>query len=153
MSKDDEYKGHFEEVPKSKGGRRSNGEVKQAKQNRGPGRRFQPGISGNPGGRPARLKEIRELGEQMSPSVMLSLHEINQDPKQPGIARVAAAREILDRTYGKAPLTQLNLNVDGGESVNGDASGVSALLMRARLEQSKRKLVTDKTNGHDPNRE
>ena len=66
-----------------------------------PNGRFAPGKSGNPGGRPKEVKEIRALAQQKSPEVIQTLFEIVMDSTlRPG-PRVAAAKELLDRALGR----------------------------------------------------
>ena len=112
-----------------------------------PGKPFVKGTSGNPGGSPASIREVRELAQRMSPDVMQRLYEINQDREGNPMASVAAGREILDRAQGKAVQTQVTLGLDDGIG-DGDTSGLSALLLRAKFEQSKRKLIPPNGNGN-----
>jgi len=112
-----------------------------------PGKPFVKGASGNPGGRPATIREVRELAQHMSPAVLERLYEINQDRTGNPMAAVAAGREILDRAQGKAVQPQLTVGMDGNTIGEGDTSGLSALLMRAKLEQSK-KLPPPNGNGN-----
>jgi hypothetical protein len=73
--------------------------------------RFQPGISGNPGGRPKR--ETREMSAYAREfgvagiSMLAEMAGLKPGGKlaEPDTARVAAIRELLDRGFGKA--TQL----------------------------------------------
>jgi hypothetical protein len=64
------------------------------------GRPFQPGRSGNPGGKPKALHELIELCRQHTPAVIKRLSEIVKNGEER--AAVAAAKELLDRGYGKA---------------------------------------------------
>ena len=65
--------------------------------------RFQPGVSGNPSGRPKIVGEVMELARQHTAKAIGTLVEIMQDEGAPKAARVAAASAILDRGYGKPP--------------------------------------------------
>ena len=76
---------------------------------------FQPGQSGNPGGRPKALKEVQALAREHTEAAILVLVGIMSDPmlmlKAPA-ACVAAAEAVLSRGWGKAaqPVTG-----EGGE--------------------------------------
>jgi hypothetical protein len=63
---------------------------------------FQKGQSGNAGGRPRVLAEVRELARAHTTSALNTLVEIVKNKKAPPAARIAAANSILDRGYGKA---------------------------------------------------
>lgn len=61
--------------------------------------RFKPGVSGNPGGRPAGLEEIRQLAQQHAPEAIQKLvdHMRSKDER----VSIAACNALLDRGYGK----------------------------------------------------
>ena len=65
--------------------------------------RFQPGRSGNPGGRPRATHSIQELARKHTTEALDVLVQIMLNEKAPPNARVAAANTLLDRAYGKAP--------------------------------------------------
>lgn len=62
---------------------------------------FRPGQSGNPSGRPKVVGEVRDLARQHCPEAIQTLVTIMSSAKAQDGARVAAAKEILDRGYGK----------------------------------------------------
>lgn len=62
---------------------------------------FEPGKSGNPGGRGKFLPYIRELAREQSEIAITTLANICRDEATPPAARVAAASALLDRGYGK----------------------------------------------------
>jgi hypothetical protein len=64
------------------------------------GRPFQPGQSGNPGGRPRVIAELRELARAHAPEAVAELARLAKDAKSE-TARIAAIKELLDRAYGK----------------------------------------------------
>lgn len=66
---------------------------------KGPGRPFQKGKSGNPGGRPKDVGPIKELAKQHTKAAIDALVGALEDEN--GRTRVAAAEAILDRAYGK----------------------------------------------------
>ena len=68
------------------------------------GRPFVKGQSGNPGGRPRVVAEVRELARAHAPEAITELVRLTKEAKS-DTARIAAIKELLDRAYGKA--TQL----------------------------------------------
>jgi len=68
------------------------------------GRRFQPGQSGNPAGRPRGLQELQQLARDNAPLAIATLADIAANGKSES-ARVAASVALLDRGWGK--VTQL----------------------------------------------
>ena len=62
---------------------------------------FKAGVSGNPGGRPKAVEEIRELARAHCPGAIAELARLAVEAKSES-ARIAAIRELLDRGYGKA---------------------------------------------------
>src|SRR5215813_4692010 len=67
------------------------------------GKPFQKGQSGNPGGRPREIAEVKELAREHMPAAIEALASIMNNPKASDAARVSAASALLDRGYGKAP--------------------------------------------------
>src|SRR5215470_1879744 len=64
------------------------------------GRQFKKGESGNPGGRPRVIAELRALARAHAPDAIKELARLAIKAKSES-ARVAAIRELLDRGYGK----------------------------------------------------
>lgn len=60
-----------------------------------------PGRSGNPGGRPKLIAEVRDLARGATEAAIGTLIEIMQDGRAPAAARVSAATALLDRAWGK----------------------------------------------------
>jgi hypothetical protein len=79
---------------------------------------------GNAGGRPAALGDLREAARGYSTEALETLATVMRDPEAGHSARVAAARELLDRGYGRAVQA-----IDVGVQVN-VAETHAAVLMR-----------------------
>lgn len=62
-----------------------------------------PGRSGNPGGRPRAVVEVRDLARSCTEAAVRTLLEIMTNSKAPAAARVAAAVAVLDRGWGRPP--------------------------------------------------
>jgi hypothetical protein len=63
------------------------------------GRPFKKGESGNPGGRPRVIAELRALARAHAPDAIKELARLAVKAKSEA-ARVAAIRELLDLGYG-----------------------------------------------------
>jgi hypothetical protein len=73
---------------------------------------YKPGQTGNPGGRPKSVTEVRELARTYTVQAIETLVEIMQDTSANPGSRVAAANNLLDRGHGKAPQTFEATNYD-----------------------------------------
>jgi hypothetical protein len=69
-------------------------------------RKAKRGQSGNPGGRPRILRDIQEIARQKSPGMLDILADIAHNAQSQPQARVAAARELLDRGYGRLAVSE-----------------------------------------------
>lgn len=69
------------------------------------GRPFQPGQSGNPGGRPKDNKIVREKAREHTEDAIAVLYAIMMDEAKHESARISAAVAILDRGWGKPAQT------------------------------------------------
>ena len=67
------------------------------------GKPFQKGQSGNPGGRPKVVAEVKALAREHTAEAVQTLVSIMNDPQCAPAARVSAANALLDRGYGKPP--------------------------------------------------
>jgi type II secretory pathway predicted ATPase ExeA len=72
---------------------------------------FEPGVSGNPGGRPRRpsslearqvVVDAKALARRCAPEAIATLKAIMLSDRAPPAARIGAATALLDRGYGKA---------------------------------------------------
>ena len=82
-----------------------------------PGRPFEPGKSGNPGGRPRILADVQEAARKYTAEAMDTLATIMRDDKAPPATRVAAANSLLDRGWGCAPAS-LSLSHETAEATS-----------------------------------
>lgn len=73
-----------------------------AKRRRGPGKPFQKGQSGNPGGRPAIPAEVKEALAAACPHAVERLIQFVDNP-DPKIA-LAACERVVERVLGRVPL-------------------------------------------------
>src|SRR6476661_3511899 len=77
------------------------------------GKPFKKGQSGNPGGRPKVVAEVRELAREHTAGAVQTLVSIKTNTKAAPAARVSAANALLDRCYGKPPQ---HITSEGGPS-------------------------------------
>src|ERR687898_2076418 len=74
---------------------------------------FQPGQSGNPGGKPKKLAELVDLARSLAPDALKALHEIAVHGRSEK-CRIEAAVALLDRGFGKPKIT---VESDGGRPI------------------------------------
>jgi DNA-binding response OmpR family regulator len=74
------------------------------------GRPFPAGMSGNPGGRPKVIAEVRDLARQHTRKAIGTLVKVMQSGESDS-ARVAAANALLDRGFGR-PRTDQPVTLD-----------------------------------------
>ncbi len=65
---------------------------------------WKKGESGNPGGRPKEVAEVRELARKYTVKAIKTLAGIMLDEKAPETARIAATNSLLDRGHGRPEL-------------------------------------------------
>jgi hypothetical protein len=81
----------------------------RAARRRGPGRPFEKGVSGNPGGRPRELADVKALAREHTAEAIETLVELMRTGRTDS-ARAAAASELLSRAWGKPSLPLLHEN-------------------------------------------
>lgn len=86
--------------------------------------KFQPGQSGNPGGRPKTVGAVRDLAREMTETALHVLEHIAVSGESEA-ARVAAANSILDRAWGKAPQAITGEGGEGPVEHRHDLSGLT----------------------------
>lgn len=64
---------------------------------------WEPGQSGNPGGKSKTEAQISAIARSHTPEMVAILMEIARGKKQSGAARVMAVQELFNRAFGKAP--------------------------------------------------
>lgn len=106
--------------------------------NKLPGNIFQPGVSGNPSGRPKINKRIRELAREHTEEAMAAIIAALQATKTVGwgenmteavdhAVRLSAANAILDRGWGK-PVSEADMPRD--EETGSDLAGLDEEQLR-----------------------
>lgn len=98
------------------------------------------GASPNPAGRPAVLRDLREAARGFSAEALETLATVMRDPDAPHASRVAAAKELLDRGFGKAVQS---VDVD----VKLDVSAIQAAELMRLSAAAKEIKVIDVTPG------
>jgi hypothetical protein len=79
--------------------------------------KFTKGQSGNPGGRPKEVADIKALARAHTDVALSALVAIVKDKGASANARVAAASAILDRGYGKPAQAIEHGNLDNAPLV------------------------------------
>jgi len=96
---------------------------KKAAVKKTPGKPFQKGQSGNPGGRPKVPEEIKEAFRAAGPNACECLCKIIADPAAKDSDKIRAAEVILDRGFGK-PTQSVDLEATVGAPISIAFEGV-----------------------------
>jgi len=94
------------------------------------GHRWQPGQSGNPGGRP-KTKELEQYARTKGPAAIDRLMEIG---KGRGVASVKALELVLAYGYGR-PAHAIAITAPGGQ-LNGAFAGAARAMLEAAIERA-----------------
>ena len=89
---------------------------------------FQPGKSGNPGGRPRRSQEVRELAQEHTTAAIKKLVEIMEKGESEQ-AQLMAANSLLDRGWGK-PTQPLAGDPEGSALIDEHEAAILAEILR-----------------------
>ena len=88
------------------------------------------GQTGNPGGKPKKVREVYELAVHHSKEALLGLIEIARDLANDPKVRVVAWKEVLDRGLGKATQT-LHIGADA------ESNAITFELVKGETRKSK----------------
>jgi hypothetical protein len=114
---------------------------------------FQPGQSANPGGRPAVVKQVRELLQEQVPANIEKLVAIRDDPNSKASDVLVAIRELNDRAMGRAPqAVELSGNVgneNGPAAHTPDLAGLRERVLAQTETQKAAVLTTTAINSQD----
>ncbi len=76
---------------------------------------FEKGKSGNPGGRPKEIAEVRELAKKHGPAAIKRLVKLMASENER--TAVAACEAVLNRGYGRPPQSVTLAGEEGGPPV------------------------------------
>ena len=108
---------------------------------------FAKGHSGNKGGRPREVAEVRELAREHTEAALKTLATIMEDDDAPHAARVSAANAVLDRAVGKPTATLDTTIEDRRPHERPRGSTADELLARWRAREAKQ--APEGGAGHD----
>ena len=96
---------------------------------------FQPGQSGNPGGRPRLPDDVKQLARGYTSEAIETLAAVMRNDEAPAAARVSAASTILDRAWGKPPqhITTENLESLSDDDLRAELAAAVTELRRHGL--------------------
>lgn len=97
--------------------------------------KFEPGQSGNPGGRPKGYGDLREKARGHTEAALQVLVEVMNNKDAPASARATAADAVLDRGWGR-PESSLKLGDGTGDTW-------SSVLQRVAQSRGEEKTATE----------
>jgi hypothetical protein len=110
---------------------------------------FKPGLSGNPGGRPKVVGELRSLAREHTKAALEALVEIVGSKKAPPAARVAAANAILDRGYGR-PETKIDATLEQSNTAADNVfAGMSSDKLQEYITLFNKAGILGRSDGHE----
>ena len=110
---------------------------------------FQPGVSGNPSGRPKQTKEEKEALEEirkLAPKAVAVLKKTLTNKNAPLAMKLKVIEIILDRTYGKAPAS-INVTSDANR-IEASRSFILSLVQGYQAEEALPLLVSAMEKDH-----
>jgi hypothetical protein len=106
-------------------------------------RPFQPGQSGNPGGRPKAVVEVTAAARELTTEAINTLKRVMLNEKATASAQVSAAVAIIERGWGKAPAT---ITLHRGDSELKEFSDAELLAIASTVDGE----ATNGSGGGDP---
>ena len=99
--------------------------------------KWKSGESGNRGGRPKEVGDLRILARERTQEALNTLVSVMNDKSSPSSARVAAANSILDRGYGKPTLPIENLTpeppLDLADAARRIAFAINSAILQGKI--------------------
>lgn len=105
--------------------------------------RWRPGESGNPGGRPKELGDLREIARKHTPEAIETLVSVMHNARATDQARVHAATALLDRGWGR-PAQTINATIDANNvDIDARLQDRAAKLLESFVEQPENTRETE----------
>ena len=104
--------------------------------------RWKKGVSGNPGGRPSGVGEIRDIARLHTDEAIQTLVTVMNDSKAPPSARVGAATAVLDRGWGR-PLQSISASIDANRVTVSESLELSCLDLMKQIREPENTRETE----------